>query len=179
MKYLYILLLAGLAAVPAKAQTYMTRNGEASFYSKTPMEDIKADNKQVYAAIDRTKKTVAFTLLMRNFLFEKQLMQDHFNENYAESDKFPRAQFAGSYTGDVPTTPGTYNVQVSGKLTIHGVTKDVQMPATLEVQGDKLTGKTQFSVDPNDYNIKIPALVKEKIASKIDVKVNAACQAVK
>ncbi len=179
MKCLYVMLLAGLCYLPAGAQTYLTRNGEISFYSKTPMEDIKADNKQVYAAIDRSKKSIAFTLLMRNFLFDRQLMQDHFNENYAESDRFPRAQFAGTYTGDVPAAPGVYPVQVSGKLTLHGVTKEVTLPATLEVQGDKLIGKADYSIDPNDYNIKIPALVKEKIASKISVKINVACQQVK
>lgn len=179
MKFLYVLLLAGICSLPAHAQTYLSRNGVISFYSKTSLEDIKAENKQVYAAIDLTKKSMAFTLLMRNFLFEKQLMQDHFNENYVESDRYPRAQFSGTFTGDVPAKPGVYKVQVSGQLTLHGVTKPLTLAATLEVQSDKLIGKADCAIDPNDYNIKIPALVKDKIASHINVQINAACLPVK
>lgn len=175
MKIIYSIILAGLLYLPVKAQTYLTRNGKINFYSKTALEDIKAENRQVYAAIDLSKKTIAFTLLLRNFLFGKQLMQDHFNENYVESDRFPKAQFTGTITGDAGTKAGTYKVQVQGQLTLHGVTKPVTMPAELEVSDGKLTGKAAFSVTPSDYNIKIPAVVKDKIAPQISVQVIAEC----
>ncbi|OMP79705.1 YceI family protein [[Flexibacter] sp. ATCC 35208] len=177
MKLMYVMALASLLYLPAKAQTFMTRNGKVNFYSKTPLEDIKAENRQVVAAIDLGKKTVALTLLQKNFLFEKQLMQDHYNENYVESDKFPKAQFTGTITGNVGTTPGTYKVQVSGNLTLHGVTKPVSAPAEFEVADGKVTGKADFKVKPSDFDIKIPSLVKDKIASEISVQVVAACTA--
>lgn len=179
MKQLAALVMAGMSYFSTQAQTYLTRTGQISFYSKTSLEDIKAENKQVYAAIDLSKKTVAFTLLLKSFLFDKQLMQDHFNENYVESDRYPKASFTGSFKETVPATPGKYNVQVEGSLTLHGVTQPITIPATLEVQSGKVTGKTTFAVKPADYNIKIPSLVREKIASQITVQVLAECVPVK
>lgn len=103
-------------------------------------------------------------------------MQEHFNENYIESDKYPKADFLGSYSGDVNLSKdGKYPVQIKGKLTLHGVTQTINVPATIEVKGGKLTGASEFKITPADYNIKIPALVKEKIARQIDVRVLAEC----
>jgi polyisoprenoid-binding protein YceI len=177
MKAMYVMVLASFLYLPAKAQTFMTRNGKVNFSSKTPLEDIKAENKQAVTAIDLGKKTVAVTLLQKSFLFEKQLMQEHYNENYVESDKFPKATFTGTINGNVGTTPGTYKVTLNGNLTMHGVTKPVSAPAELEVADGKVTGKTAFKVKPSDFNIDIPSLVKDKIASEITVQVVAACAA--
>ncbi|MFT3827990.1 MAG: YceI family protein [Chitinophagaceae bacterium] len=179
MKRIYSTILISMLALCTHAQTYMTRNGEIRFFSKTPLEDIKADNKQVYTAIDLTKKTIAFTLLLKGFLFEKQLMQDHFNENYVESDKYPKAIFTGTIDGNVSASPGTYNVQVKGQLTLHGVTKELTAPATLEITAGKLNGKSSFLITPSDYNIQIPSLVRDKIAKQIAVQVLAECTPVK
>ena len=175
MRTICFIVLVCLFYLPMQAQTFMTRNGNVSFFSKTPLEDIKAENTQAFAAVDLTKKSVAFTLLQRNFLFPKELMQEHYNENYVESDKFPKAQFSGTFTGDVPTKPGVYKVQVSGQLTLHGVTQQVTVPGELEVQDGKLTAKSAFAVKPSDFNIKIPSLVKDKIASQINIKIVAVC----
>lgn len=179
MKQLFLLLLTGCLLQSTQAQTYITRNGQIGFYSKTSLEDIKAENKQVFAAIDLSKKTVAFSLLMRGFLFDKQLMQDHFNENYAESEKYPKATFNGSFTGNIENKPGRYPVQVTGQLTLHGVTQPVSMPAVLEVKEGKLTGNASFSITPADYKIIIPAVVKDKIAKQIAVQVAIACTPLK
>jgi len=179
MKTICFIVLTALFYLPLQAQTYVTRNGNVSFYSKTPLEDIKAENSQAFAAVDLTKKSVAFTLLQRNFLFPKQLMQEHYNENYVESDKFPKAQFSGTFTGDIANRPGTYKVQVSGQLTLHGVTQPVTVPAELEMQEGKMTAKAAFAVKPSDYNIKIPSLVKDKIASQINIQIVAVCQPAK
>lgn len=175
MRTICFIVLVCLFYLPMQAQTYMTRNGNVSFFSKTPLEDIKAENSQAFAAVDLTKKSVAFTLLQRNFLFPKQLMQEHYNENYVESEKFPKAQFSGTFTGDVPAKPGTYKIQVSGQLTLHGVTQQVTVPGELEVQEGKLTAKSAFAVKPSDFNIKIPSLVKDKIASQINIQIVAVC----
>jgi polyisoprenoid-binding protein YceI len=163
-----------------QAQIYATRNGFIGFYSKTPLENIKAENKQVYAVIDATKKNLAFNLLVKGFSFSKKLMQDHFNEEYIESDKYPKAGFNGTYTGDVDITKnGAYKVEAQGQLTLHGVTKSITVPAIIEVKDGKLIGKATFKLTPSDFNIKIPALVKEKIAQQTDVTVSAECNQTK
>jgi hypothetical protein len=173
MRIIYSIILASVLYIPVNAQSWVTRNGKITFNSKTQLEDIKAVNNQVFAAIDVPKKTIAFTLLLKNFLFDKQLMQEHFNENYVESDKYPKSQFTGTISGNIGTTPGVYKVQIEGQLTLHGVTKPVSMPAELELQQGKLIGKSSFKIKPSDYNITIPSLVKDKIASEIPVQVNA------
>ena len=150
-------------------QTYMSRTAFIGFYSKTPLEDIIAENQQAYAVVDLTKKQLAFTVLLKGFEFKKELMQTHFNENYVESDKYPKASFSGSFTGDV--SGNTNNVQVNGNLTLHGVTKPVSIPVTLQVVDGKLTGHAKFMVKPQDFNISIPSLVRDKIASQISVEV--------
>src|SRR5215203_6655503 len=124
MKKTVFIALLLMNALVLNAQVYATRNGFIGFYSKTPLEDIKAENKQVYAGIDVGQKKLAFNLLVKGFSFTKKLMQDHFNENYIESDKYPNARFSGTYTGDVNVTRnGIYKVQVQGDLTLHGVSK--------------------------------------------------------
>ena len=97
-------------------------------------------------------------------------MQEHFNENFVESDKYPKSTFTGSYTGDVDLTRnGNFNVQVSGSLVLHGVTKNISVPATLQVQDKKLYGQSRFNLKPADFSIKIPSLVRDRIAQQIEV----------
>src|SRR5215203_1247375 len=180
MKKIMLLSLLVWNFALTNAQIYTTRNGLIGFYSKTPLEDIKAENKQVYAVIDAGKKMLAFNLLVKGFSFTKNLMQDHFNENYIESDKYPNARFSGNYTGDVdPLKNGIYKVQVQGDLTLHGVTKPLNVPATIEVTDGKLLGISDFKLTPSDYNIKIPSIVREKIAEQIDVHVSVNCNPTK
>lgn len=172
MKNLLLFLIICWCHLLVEAQPKITRTGYIGFFSKTPLEDIKAENRQVNSVIDLAKKNIAFAALMKGFLFQKALMQEHFNENYVESDKYPKTSFAGSYTGDVdPTKDGIYNIKVKGNLTLHGVTRAIEVPATMEVQGGKLTSKSNFKLKPTDFNIKIPSLVKDKIAQQIDVAV--------
>jgi hypothetical protein len=176
MKKLILIFLLLFSISRAQSQTFLTRNGYIGFFSKTPLEDIKAENRQVYAVIDAGKKNLAFTCLMKGYLFEKQLMQEHFNENYIESDKYPKASFTGAYTGNVNADKeGVYPVQVKGQLTLHGVTKPIDVPGTIEVKGNKLIAKSDFKVTPADFGINIPNLVKEKIAKQIDVHVLVDC----
>jgi len=176
MRSITLLILAVACSAQSYSQTFITRNGYIGFFSKTPLEDIKAENRQVYAVIDAAKKNLAFTCLVKGFLFQKELMQEHFNENYVESDKYPKAEFLGSYTGEVNSAKeGKYPVQIKGQLTFHGVTKAIEVPATIDVKGNKLTGASDFKLTPGDFNIQIPALVKEKIAKEIDVHILVEC----
>ncbi len=174
-----VLLLSGLTALPGLAQTkFLTRTGTISFFSATPIEDIEARNQQVGAAVDVHSGQVAFTVPMKAFLFPRSLMQEHFNENYVESEKYPKATFSGALVNWTPATlpaTGAQTVQVEGDLTIHGVTKRVRIPGTLEKQGNRLVVKSKFAVAPADYNIEIPALVRSQIAKSVDVTVDLAC----
>lgn len=174
----FILVLLGFCK--GYGQQYMTRTGFVGFYSQTSLEDIKAENNQVYAIVDAGKKNIAFSLLVKGFIFAKELMQEHFNENYAESDKYPKASFTGTYTGDVqPDKDGVYMVTIKGNLTFHNVTRSVEEPAELEVKSGRLLGRADFKLKPEDYNIKIPSLVRDKIASEITVHVKIDCNASK
>jgi hypothetical protein len=176
MKSKYILLGTLLLAVSSVyGQQYMTRSGFVGFYSKTSAEDIKAENHQGYAIIDEGKKNLAFAVLIKGFTFPKELMQEHFNENYIESDKFPKATFTGAYAGDLGSGDGVYQVTVKGTLNIHGVSKPVEAPATIERKGNQLIGHCTFKIMPEDYNVQIPSLVRDKIERTLKVDVDIQC----
>ncbi len=178
-RYIFIIAVccaAMLRPSAASCQLYSTRSGFVGFYSKTALEDIKAENNQVYAIIDPAKQNLAFQLLCKGFVFPKELMQEHFNENYVESDKYPKATFSGNYTGDVQTgKDGVYKVTVKGNLTLHNATKAIEAPATIEVKNGHLLGQAEFKVKPEDFNINIPSLVRDKIDKEMTVKVNVDC----
>lgn len=149
-----------------------TRKGEISFYSKAPLEDIEAHNKAAVSVIDKTSGQLEFSVLMKGFEFARALMQEHFNENYVESDKYPKATFKGKIT-DISKVKfgadGSYTVPVSGQLTLHNVTKDVNAGATITVKGGAVSGRTEFTITLEDYNIKIPAVVKDKVSKTVKV----------
>jgi hypothetical protein len=178
-RYIFIIVtscLALLRPAAASCQLYSTRSGFVGFYSKTALEDIKAENNQVYAIIDGGKQELAFQLLCKGFVFPKELMQEHFNENYVESDKYPKATFSGAYTGQVQLNKdGVYKVTVKGNLTLHNTSKAIETPATIEVKNGHLLGQAEFKVKPEDFNISIPSLVRDKIDKEMTVKVNIDC----
>lgn len=159
----------------AGAQKYMTKGGTITFSSDTPMEKIAAVNRQVNSALDFSTGNFVFKVLIRGFEFEKALMQEHFNENYMESEKFPNSTFNGKVTNikDVNLgKDGVYKVVAEGDLSMHGVTNKVKVNGTLEVKGGKVLGKATFNVAPKDYNITIPKAVIKNISEAIQVEVN-------
>lgn len=167
-----ILSMATLSAFPQNR--YFTKTGHIDFFSSTPIEDIKANNDQVTSFIDTATGEMVFSVLMRSFQFEKALMQEHFNENYVESAKFPKATFEGKLidAGKVGwDKPGEYPVKVKGNLTLHGVTKEVEADGSLVIESGRITGKSQFLIKPADYKITIPQVVKNNIAEQIKVNV--------
>ena len=175
MKRLIIAIIGLTSVCPGVVfgQRLNARNGFVGFYSRTALEDIKAENNQVYAVIEPSAKKIAFSLLLKGFVFPKELMQEHFNENYVESDKYPKSTFAGSYTGDVDLNKdGAYKVMVKGDLNLHNTTRTVATPATLTVKNGHLIGVTEFKARPEDYNISIPSLVRDKIDKEMTVRVN-------
>ena len=176
MKKSIITLVFALSGMISYGQLYLTRSGFIGFYSKTSVEDIKAENNQVYAVVDFGAKNLAFTTLVKGFIFPKELMQEHFNENYMESDKYPKASFSGTFTGDIDLKKdGVYPVMVKGRLSLHNMTQDVTIPATLEVKAGRILGQSQFNIKPEDYHIDIPSLVRDKIAKELTVSVKVDC----
>jgi len=166
-----------LVASSAFGQKYFTRTGEISFFSKAPLEDIEAHNKQVACIAEFGTGDVAFTVAMKSFQFQKALMQEHFNENYVESDKYPKAAFEGKIAEKIDVKKdGTYNVNVSGKLTIHGVSNNVQATGTVQVSQGVVVLKSTFNIKTADYKIEIPKAVKSNIAETIKITVNASCK---
>ena len=177
MKYtIFFLAFILMAGFSTTAQKHYTKNGSISFFSKTPMENIKADNNQVMSVINTQTGELQFSMLMKGFHFEKALMEEHFNENYVESEKYPKSTFKGTIA-DVSKIAfdkdGVHNVSVTGDLTLHGVTKKVTAPGTITIKGGKISATSKFPVKPADYNISIPKLVKDNIAESIEVTVNS------
>ena len=152
-----------------------TRSGKIVFYSKAPIEDIKAVNNQVTCIYEIESNRLIANVLIKAFEFEKALMQQHFNENYLESDKFPKATFKGKLL-DITNlnfnTNWTKNVEFEGDLTIHGITKAMKSSASINCNDGILTVSTEFYILVKDYNIKIPTTVINNIAEKVQVKVS-------
>lgn len=124
---------------------------------------------------DTQKGEFAFSVLIKSFKFQKALMEEHFNENYLESNTYPKASFKGTITDLSKVTlskDGTYPVTVKGDLTIHGVTKPVEAPGTITVSGGKVGAASKFTVKVKDYNIKIPATLVNNIAETVDISVD-------
>jgi hypothetical protein len=149
---------------------YISKTGHIWFYSHTPMEDIEAHNRQVATILDTKTGDVVFSVLMKSFEFKRALMEEHFNENYVESDKFPKAQFKGKITNLSEVNfakEGSYNTTIEGDMTIHGKTRKVTAKGTLEVKGGKIMANSKFNIVPQDYDIVIPSLVKDKFAESM------------
>ncbi|MGZ3912418.1 MAG: YceI family protein [Flavisolibacter sp.] len=180
-----ILVVAGLfmAMGNAKAQDkYFTKTGKIAFYSKASMEDIEAKNKTVAAVLDTRTGAVQFSVLMKGFEFPKALMQEHFNENYIESDKFPKAEFKGMVSNNPNIDygkEGTYPAEINGQLTIHGVTRNVRTTGTIKVDGGRIDAGSVFNILVSDYKIKIPSLVKEKVSNSIQITVDCRLEPLK
>jgi polyisoprenoid-binding protein YceI len=150
-------------------ERYLTKNGSINFYSKMPMEDISADNNQVLSIVDAANGKIAISILMKSFLFKKALMQEHFNENYVESDKYPKATFKGNILNFDAVNETETKSQVKGVLTIHGVSKEIVIVANLIKTKEAILVTGDFMIELNDFNIEIPAVVAKNIAEKIKV----------
>lgn len=175
MKRTIVLMLAVMSIYSVNAQKYISKNGHISFYSSTPIENIEANNNQAASILDASTGDLVFNVLIKSFEFKNALMQEHFNENYMESNKFPKASFKGKVTNISSVNfskDGTYDVDVTGDLTIHGVTKPVSSKGTVSVKGGTVSAESKFNVQPSDYSIQIPKLVEGKIAKQIEVRVD-------
>jgi Uncharacterized conserved protein len=173
-----------LLATTCSAQKYFTKAGKINFdvTAASSPEKIEAINRTVTCVVDTKTGIMQFAVLMKGFEFERALMEEHFNENYIESDKFPRAEFKGSIEGNDKVNyakDGSYPVKVKGKLTIHGETKDVETDGKLTIQGGKINAVADFSVLLADYKISIPGLVADKVSKIAKISVTCALEPLK
>jgi len=155
------------------AQTkYFTRNGSLSFLSKSPLEDIKAINKQASCIYDFETNRIIAKVLIKAFKFEKALMQEHFNENYLESDKYPKASFKGKFVKKPSLkqiTAQGVKFLFEGNITIHGITKPLKVAAYISMKSGALLVKTDFIVKLKDFEIEIPSTVINNISETIKI----------
>ena len=162
-----IIVILLISSINLQAQKFIGKNGEISFFSEAPMEDIDAVNKKVSAVYDSKTNDLVFQLEIKDFVFPRSLMQEHFNENYLESDIFPKSIF----TGKVISQDGKIAI-VAGDLTIHGKTNKIKVEGILKQEKKAINISAEFIVKLEDYDIEIPTIVMYKIAEEIEVKVN-------
>ncbi len=171
LNHLVIILLV-FSAQFCSAQKYICKNGFISFFSETPVENIEAKSNEATSAFDATTSDLVVIIPIKSFKFEKSLMQEHFNENYMESEKYPKAFLKGKIISTSPIDfkkDGVYKVSAQGKLTIHNVTRDINIPGTLTVKNGVISLDSKFIVRCADYGIKIPKIVMVKVAEEIQV----------
>ncbi len=175
---LFILILL-ISSVGAFGQgKFIAKNAYISFYSSTPMEDILGESNEAVTILNGETGDIAFQALMTTFHFKRALMEEHFNENYMESSKFPKAKFNGKIEGfsrEMLKAP-VAEVKVTGILSVHGVDKTITVPTKLGIENGKLVGTTKFKVIPEDFGIAIPSLVRDKIAREMEVTVKTEYQ---
>ncbi len=174
MKKLFIILLATSLSTALFSQIYLAKTCEISFYSHSPIEDIKAVNKVAKPMLNTATGDVQIKIVMTAFQFDRPLMQEHFNEEYVESEKFPNAIYKGKINESVDyTKDGTTKVTVTGKFNIHGVEKEKTIDGTITVKGTEITLSSKFNLHVADYNIKVPSLYVTNIAEDVETKLEA------
>jgi polyisoprenoid-binding protein YceI len=161
---------------------FFTKSGNIQFSSKGAIETIEAAHRSVTCVLDSKTGDIQFAVLMKGFEFKKALMQEHFNENYVESDKYPKAEFRGQITNNSEvnyTKDGTYTVHIKGKLTLHGQTKDVEADGKITVKDGKLQTASKFKIQMSEYNIDIPGTVAQNMSDTINISVNCTLEPLK
>lgn len=181
-QHLVALALIALPGFISAQEKLFTKSGKIVFHSKASLENIEAQNKSVTCVLDSKTGTLQFAVLMKAFEFEKALMQEHFNENYVESHKYPKAEFRGVLVNNPDINyakDGQYPAIVKGKLTLHGETRDVETKGSLQVKAGKVKADAVFSVALEDYKVSIPKLVKDNIAKTVSITVDCLLEPLK
>jgi hypothetical protein len=173
MKTVKVIIAVTLIAITCHAQKYAAEKSEITFFSDAPMEDIHATNKKSVALLDLSSGQLVFSVPVNAFRFEKGLMEEHFNEKYMESHKYPKSTFQGAIMNFNPGKTGLQQVTAKGKLDLHGVTREIEVPGTAEITSDKeILIKTSFNVKLKEYNVTIPQLLWQNIAEQVEVKLD-------
>ncbi|SFH30074.1 YceI family protein [Pedobacter insulae] len=171
-KLLFVALLSLSPLLQAKAQTFAGKQIKFNIFSSTPIEDIKAVSYTGVAVLVAQKQELSMQLMIKSFEFDKKLMQEHFNENYMESDKYPLAKFKGIIEPKIDwTKDGEYNVTAKGTLLVHGVSQGRTINGKITIKNKIVSLDATFNVACAAHQIKIPSLMFTKIAETIQVKV--------
>ena len=174
-----------LSAFALQAQDkYFTKNGTINFGATTlsSLEKVEGVNKSVTCVADIKTGNIQFAALMKGFEFERSLMQEHFNENYVESDKFPKAEFKGTIVDNANVNylkDGVYAVKVKGKLSMHGETKDVETDGNITLKNGRITATANFEVALSDFKVSIPTLVADKVSKTAKISVDCLLEPLK
>lgn len=174
-KYQILVLLTALVGIASAQEKLMTKSGNVNFISETPIENIQAENYQVASIFYKKEKKIVFSVPLRAFKFEKALMEEHFNEKYVHSDKFPSAKFVGIIETDINfDKPGKYKeVEIKGTMYFHGVEKELNVKGEFDVKDPKnIEASSTFKLVLSDYNIKIPSIVRKQISESVNVTIN-------
>lgn len=173
-KLFYTAWLALSLSYTASAQIFSTANGKVDFYSKTPVEDIEAHTNTAVTLLNTKTGELVMKIVNTSFNFPNKLMQEHFNEKYMESEKFPNSTFSGKINETIDfTKDGTYDVTVTGKLTIHGVEQVRTIAGKIIIKNGTIQLLSDFKVKNADHKVQIPELVVAKIAEELSVHVDA------
>lgn len=167
----YCLLLISPDAQQLCAQNiYSCKDGEMTFLSEAVLGNIDAASNSLSSVLNTVDNALVFTVSMRSFKFKKALMQEHFNEKYAESDKFPNAQYKGKINETIDYShDGEFEITSTGTLTIHGVARLRTDKGKLIIKNGNISTQSEFMVELKDHNIKIPSLMFEYVAEKVKV----------
>ncbi|PKA98522.1 YceI-like domain-containing protein [Flavobacteriaceae bacterium MAR_2009_75] len=147
----------------------IARQGQVSFFSYTSVENIEAANNQVLSIIDLSNGDIAVSMLMRAFVFKKALMEEHFNESYVESDLYPKLEFEGEIVDFKVDATTAQTKMVKGEMTLHGVTREVEVKAQIEPKENAYVLSGEFDVGVSEYEINVPPLLRPNIAKVINV----------
>jgi len=170
-----VLLFVSIFAHGQQEGYYHVQKGRIDFSSDAPAELIRASSEQLKGILDTRAGIFAFKISIPSFTgFNNPLQQEHFNENYMESDVFPEATYTGKIIETIDySKKGTYSVRTKGKLLIHGITQERIIKSTINVLDNKITVQSSFTVLLADYNIKIPRIVDNNLSKEIQVSVSA------
>jgi len=174
MKNIVIILLAWMSINQAGQDLYACKNATISLYSEAPIENISATTSSGTSVFNAATGDLIFSVNVSSFKFPKSLMQEHFNSDYMESDKFPKSTFKGKIQEHIDVTKnGTYPVTAVGELEVHGVTQNRTIPGKISVNNGVITMTSEFMVKCADHHIEIPKLVFHNIAESIKMNVTA------
>ena len=173
---MWLICLLGLYLPHTQAQLFFSKDGRIAFESSTPIENIEAVNQKATCILDTQSGKLEWALLVKAFQFDKALMQVHFNENYMDSKTYPKSIFKGRIVNldDIDfNKEGSIPVTVEGDLSIHGVTQKIRTEGNLILGDSKIIAEASFDIEPEDYEIKIPAVVRNNIAKVVTISVKA------
>ena len=184
MKKLIIFCSFAFLAISSYSQKVFTKTAEVKFdaTSASSPEKIEGINRSGTCVIDTKNGNMQFVALMKGFAFERALMEEHFNENYVESNKYPKSEFKGDLKNIEKvdfSKDGSYTVKVKGKLTMHGESKEIETDAKFTIQNGKIKASAELNVLLSDYKISIPGLVADKVAKTAKISINCSLETLK